>query len=107
MQIKFKSTGIVLGNLWGGGEAMYTAKPLQADTEKELIDKAKTMLNDGSLDAGMGFESLTGARLNIIKISTIVQGGKEFINEETYPIVIGENLTEEEKDFLLYGYDNF
>ncbi|MEA3295793.1 MAG: hypothetical protein U9Q27_01455 [Patescibacteria group bacterium] len=96
-----------MGNFWGGGQGGYKTKSLQADTKKELINKAKTMLNDGSLDAGMGFESLTGARLNIIKISTIVQEGKELINEEIYPVVIGENLTKEEKDFLLYDCDNF
>jgi hypothetical protein len=103
MKTNFKSTGIVLGNLWGGGKCAYPSESLEADIKEELIDKAKEMLSDGSLDSGMGHESLIGARLDITTVTTIVMYGKEFINEKQDTVLIGE-LSEEQEDFLLFNY---
>ena len=57
------------------------------------------MLDDGFLDAGMGYEFLIGALLNITKITTIEIEGKDFVNKE-YETEFIETLTEEEEDFL-------
>jgi hypothetical protein len=97
--VKFTSTGFVLGNYWGGGSGAYKARVLSADTKEELIKKATEMLNDGSLDSGMGYESLIGALLNITTITTIMHKGKKFANKETEPVFIGD-LTESQEDFL-------
>ena len=97
--VKFKSTGLVLGHYWGGGSGSYPATKLTADTKEELIKKATDGL-DGSLDGGMGFESLIGALLVITKTTTIIHDGKRFTNEETEEEFIG-NLTEEQQDFLI------
>lgn len=98
--IKFKSRGIVLGYCWGGGKGSYEAKRLEADTKENLIQKATNMLNDGSLDGGMGFECLKGALLDITEITTVIIDGKPFINEESEYTSIG-NLSEDEYDNLI------
>ena len=98
--VKFTSTGLVHGNYWGGGKGAYKAEKLSADTKEELIEMATKMLDDGSLDSGMGYESLIGALLNITKTTTIIHDGKPFTNEETEEEFIGD-LTEEQQDFLI------
>ena len=94
----FTSTGLVYGNLWGGGQGAYSAKNLEAKTKKELMEKAVKGL-DGSLDGGMGFDNLIGALLLVMKTTTVIIKGKKFINEEFEEEFIG-NLTEEQQDFL-------
>ena len=102
--VKYKSRGLVFGNYWGGGRGAYSAEKLSADTKEELIKEATEGL-DGSLDAGMGFESLIGALLVITKITSITRGGKTFTNEEIEEEFIGE-LTEEDQDFLIECEDS-
>ena len=95
---RFESRGLVYGNLWMGGCGAYKAKRLEAKTREELLEQALNGL-DGSLDGGMGFESLIGALLEIKKITTIVVKGKTFTNEEIEDAFIGD-LTEEQQEFL-------
>ena len=66
---KFRSKGLAYGKYWGGGEGAYQAEELTGETKEELLEKANTMLTDGSLDSGMGYESLIGA---ILDVSTIM-----------------------------------
>jgi len=96
--LKFKSSGYVYGFLWGGGKGAYPARELQADTKKDLLKQANEGLN-GSLDSGMGYESLTGAILEIKKISTIRLKSKEYVNKEYEVVFIGK-LSDEDKTFL-------
>ena len=102
--ISFSSTGLVFGNYWGGGRGAYSAKPLRAETESELIQQAKKGL-DGSLDAGMGYESLIGALLKITKTTTVVIDRKKFVNTEERITFIGD-LKKSDKTFLLQCYSN-
>lgn len=97
--IKFKSTGLVYGNYWGGGAGAYSAKTLEAPTKEALIEAANEGVSNGSLDGGMGYERLKGALLFITKVTTKVIDGKEFVNKETDIEFIGD-LTEDEQDFL-------
>ena len=102
---KWKSEGLVFGNYWGGGRGSYTARKLHADTKEELIEQANIGL-DGSLDAGMGYDSLIGAILNITKVTTKWIDDKPFINKESELEFVGD-LTEEQQDFLMdCYYDN-
>jgi hypothetical protein len=103
--ITYIATGIVWGNFWGGGKGGYSARVIKANTRKELLNKAKEMLADGSLDGGMGYESLIGALLNIKKTTRIIIKDKEFKNEQYSKSFIG-NLTKKEKLFLndCYNY---
>jgi hypothetical protein len=103
MTTKFSAIGIVLGNTWGGGSGGYSTVVIEADTKEELLEIANKKLNDGSLDAGMGFESLIGAKLMIKKSETIEIDGKLFTHTESEIELIG-NLTDEQADFL---YDCF
>ena len=105
MKTEFTSRGIVLGNYWGGGTGGYAARVLKGTTKEEIIQQATDGL-DGSLDSGMGYESLIGAVLVITKKTTIEQDGKEFENKESEMVFVGD-LTDEQKDFLEYCLNVF
>jgi hypothetical protein len=95
----YKATGFVLGNLWGGGQGAYRTIELEADTKEALMDKAKVALDDGSIDSGMGFESLVGAVLDITETTTVEIEDEIFFNEKYIFDTVGE-LTNEQYDFL-------
>jgi hypothetical protein len=99
-KIIYRSTGYVLGNYWGGGKGAYAAKKLSSEISKEdLIEQNRNALNNGSLDSGMGYESLIGAGLYIETLTEIEHNGKTFSNSEFEYVSIGE-LTNDEEDFL-------
>jgi hypothetical protein len=95
----FVAKGLVYGFLWSGQLGAYPTKTIVANTREELLKLAGEKLTNGSLDEGMGYESLKGALLNVKEITTVKIDGKVFQNETTEQEFIG-NLTEEEKDFL-------
>jgi hypothetical protein len=98
----YTSTGLVFGNYWGGGQGAYKAENLEAQSKEELISKAEEMIKNGSLDSGMGYESLLGAILNITETEVITKNGKEYRHEESETEMIGD-LTENQQDFLMDG----
>lgn len=98
--ITYKASGMVLGNYWGGGSGGYRAEQLSADNLTELRDEIKARIADGSLDSGMGYESLIGAVMNIETIDTREIDGKTFVATERGTEVFGD-LTEEQEDFLI------
>lgn len=98
--ITYKASGIVLGNYWGGGQGSYAAETLTADTLLELEQQILDGIKDGSLDSGMGYESLIGALMNIETIETRVIDDKTFIATENEHNCYGD-LSEEQHDFLL------
>ena len=101
----YKSTGLVLGNMWGGGTGSYPARMIKAKTRKELIETATKMLKDGSLDSGMGFESLKGALIDIEEIETIEIDGKNYTRTEYDTESIGD-LSDADIEFLFEILDN-
>ena len=104
-QIKFSAKGYVLGNYWGGGKGSYPTIRFTANTKEELLEKANKALLDGSLDSGMGYQSLIGAVLEIKKTTKVEIDGHDFFNEEIEEELIG-NLKEEESDFLIECFMN-
>ena len=91
MTIKYKSTGVVLGYLWGGGCGQYPAIELSSEiSEKDLIEQAETALANGKLDAGMGFESLKGALLCIEITRDIIFEDRIYSNVEYVDTIIGD-----------------
>lgn len=98
----YTSKGIVWGDLWLGGKGGYEAKTITATTKQKLLAKAKKMLDDGSLDAGMGFASLYGAYLTIRATDTKIIDGKEYVHDDYDYAVIG-NLTNEEIEASIYA----
>ena len=101
----YKSNGLVYGNYWGGGAGSYQAENLEGKTFKSIIKQAEEGIANGSLDAGMGFESLKGALLEIETIETIEKNGKEYTNIESELQFIGD-LSENEMNFLEEIYFN-
>ena len=99
-KVTFISKGVVLGNNWGGGQSGYAARVLEANSKEELLNKANEALKDGSLDSGMGYESLIGAALEITKITQIIVNNKLFTNKEYETEFIGD-LDAESEDFLI------
>jgi len=79
---KFKSTGFVLGNYWGGGKGYYPAEKLEAKTRKALENKINKGIQEGWLDSGMGFDGLLGAIIEIETIETITKDKKSFNRSE-------------------------
>ena len=101
----FSAKGLVLGQLWGGGKAAYPAAKLEGPNKAALLLEAETRLADGSLDSGMGFESLCGALLEIGQSTFVTLNGKLFVNIEFERVFIG-SLSEQDKDFLEVVFDN-
>jgi hypothetical protein len=106
MNTIYTSTGLVLGNCWGGGKVIYRSKPLSSNNKNELLEKAKQGIVDGSLDSGFGFESLQGAVLDIVETETIIKNGKDYSHNESELELIGD-LNEEEQESLLRALDNY
>jgi hypothetical protein len=104
MKKTYRSTGIVLGNLWGGGTGAYPSVGLNGDTRESLIEAATAKLVDGSLDSGMGYEKLIGAVLAIAEIETVEVDSKEYSRSEFELKFIG-HLTDEQQAFLLECID--
>jgi len=104
-QIRYEAKGIVWGNCWGGGQCGYGSKTVKADTQKQLDKKINKGIEDRSLDAGMGFESLEGAVMEVIKIETITVDDKEYTHKD-YEIIsygkIQDDILEHCIEHLLY-----
>jgi len=96
----YKSEGYVLGNYWGGGQGAYPCIKLESDNLDDLIKQNELALKSGSLDSGMGYESLIGALLYVTTISIICYEGQEFRKKEIDTQFICE-LTDEQENFLL------
>ena len=93
----YSGKGIVWGHLWGGGTGGYPSKKLTAETREALVAEAEQRLKDGSLDGGMGFESLYGAVIVVVETEVVVIEGKEFTHTDREFEILGK-LSEEELD---------
>jgi hypothetical protein len=98
MKTVYTAKGFVYGNYWGGGKGAYRSKEIIANTEDAIEEVANKMLKEGSLDGGMGYESLIGALLYVTETKTINIDGEDFKHEEIYCLFVGD-LTEEEQIF--------
>jgi hypothetical protein len=97
--IRFRATGFVLGAYWGGGAGAYPTISFEADSKEALLEQANVALANGSIDSGMGFESLVGAVLTVTKETVIEFEGDEYVNEKLSLDYIGD-MTEEQISFL-------
>jgi hypothetical protein len=78
MKKEIIAKGKVVGNCWGGGVCGYASETVTATTLKELDDKIREGIKTGSLDGGMGFESLIGAIMYIETTETIELNGFKY-----------------------------
>ena len=95
----FVAKGLVLGNLWGGGKGAYPTITISGESEEIVVAKAKIELKTGGLDSGMGFESLSGALLNIERIFMLDIDGLPFTSRKFTNKAIGD-LDEMDVEFL-------
>lgn len=102
LQTTYSAEGYVLGKLWGGGYGAYPAYNVSGvNTLKELRSKIDGAIENGTLDSGMGFESLKGAVMHITKAEKVEADGVEYSHYEQHQrnYFFG-NLTRKEKKFL-------
>lgn len=97
--ITYKATGIVVGNCWGGGICGYAATEIRATNRASLVQQIENGIADGSLDSGMGFESLIGAVMYIETIDSREIDGKTFIAVDSEDEFFGD-LAPEQKEIL-------
>jgi len=86
----YMAHGYVCGNCWGGGTALYQSEIVFGKTRREIEDKIEAGIQDGTLDAGFGFESLIGAIMRIVETDQIIHKGKTYIREEADVKVFGK-----------------
>lgn len=97
--MKYIAKGLVLGNYWGGGSGTYSTIKFHADTMEDLESKIEKAFDDGSIDSGMGYESLIGAVLNVEEIDTKIIDDKEYKHSEYDTLYVGI-FTDDELEFI-------
>ena len=95
----YKAHGLVLGNVWGGGEITYPAEALSNDTLPGIIEEINQGIADGSLDSGMGYESLIGALMVIETERKVIINNKAYRNTTTKRYY-SKGLSSKQKWFL-------
>lgn len=95
--VTYKATGIVLGNLWGGGSGGYPAIEINANSLRELREEIEEQLASGSLDSGMGFENLIGALMVIDTRDSRKIDGKIFVAHDYNDEFFGDITPEQEE----------
>ena len=100
---RITATGVVYGNCWGGGQCGFKTQKIKGGTLKEVKDTAIRMFKDGSLDSGMGYESLNGAVFEA-KIETIkIIDGEEYINTKYTVFTVGKT-TKFQREQIYYQW---
>ena len=102
---QYNVTGYVLGYLWGGGEGAYPSKEFKVNTKKDILIKLRDGIENGSLDSGMGYESLIGGIFDIERITTVKIDGDDYTHSDYEQVFYGK-LSKKQKSFLekvLYG----
>ncbi len=105
MKITYSAEGFVLGNCWGGGKCGYKARSFKNDDLEILKADITKAIKDGSIDSGMGYESIIGASMAITTKSSTEIDGKAFTNEEVEIVSFGD-LTEAQEEFLFDAFSS-
>ena len=74
----YEAKGFVVGNLWGGGYGYYPAEKFKNSKKKQLMIDIDLAFRNGTLDSGMGFESLIGAIMEITSWKKIIIKDTEY-----------------------------
>lgn len=103
----YKARGCVWGATWGGGESGFAAENIEANTLPELRKQVYTGIKEGWLDAGMGFQSLLGAIMEIIETDTRIIDGKAFTHKTRWFERFGPLPEEVVKQIVDVMYANY
>ena len=95
----YTASGLVYGLYWGGGSGSYPSINFYGETLEEVELKANKALEDGSIDSGMGFESIKMALLYVTTTTFVEIEGHTFSHEEETTLMIGD-ITEDVIAFL-------
>ena len=68
---KYYAEGYCWGKYWGGGEGGYEATHYEADSLEALKEMINVGIDDGSIDGGMGFEQMLGARMSLRSVTWV------------------------------------
>ena len=98
----YTADGVVLGNLWGSGKGWYPTRKYRDDTFTTLKGLIKQDFKSGALDSGMGFESLEGGMMIVVKHTIIEYNGKEFENETSSRMWLGKVNRKEAVEVYYY-----
>ena len=102
-KVHYNANGVVVGNLWGGGEAWYPARIYGGTNFTLMYSEIKEDFKSGALDSGMGFESLEGAMMVVVKHITIDIKGVSFVNVSSRKMWLGKiNKREAQVVYLNY-----
>lgn len=99
--------GCLLLNLWGGGQGTYPSRKIEGDTLEQVEQEIKQGIEDGSLDSGMGCESIEGAYIQIDHQQSIEIDGDTFHNIKNVETEMYGDLSEEQQDFLIESFLSF
>ena len=89
-KVHYNANGVVLGNLWVVEKAWYPARIYGGTNFTLMYSEIKEDFESGALDSGMGFESLEGAMMVIVKLTVIEYKGKEFVNKSSRKMWFGK-----------------
>lgn len=87
---RYSAKGFVYGNNWGGGHCGYPSRFLCASSFKEIKEQAIKGVEDGSLNSGMGLESLIGAVLQLIICDVKIINKKEYTHTTKRFLIVGK-----------------
>ena len=95
----YKTSGLVYGLTWGFCNVAYPAEEGYYYNYKKLKEDIEKGIKDGSLDSGMGYQSLKGALIIVETIKTLPFKGAIYSNSTFKRVYFGE-LSHKEKCFL-------
>lgn len=90
IEFHYRAKGYVEGFGWGGGKVSCSANNVSADTKEDLYRKIREGIENGSLDSGFGFETLTGAVMEITTVRMVEIDGRTYHNEEIEMVAFGK-----------------
>lgn len=101
-KVTYNASGLCYGAFWGGGEGSYKAIDFNG---YESIDKLREDINaavkSGAIDSGMGFQTMIGAGMNIIKVKSVTDDeGEEYFNTDEIDTEFFGDLNDEQQNHL-------
>ena len=97
--LQYKTKGLVYGQDWGFNYGAYPSQEGCYYKYSELEEDIEKRIKDGSLDSGMGYQSLKGALIIVETVRSVVVRGRIYTNSNFKRVYFGD-LSHKEKIFL-------
>ena len=104
-KVTYRAKGICLGNLWGGGRGWYPTETYYSDSIDHLMSQLWDGVDKGTIDSGMGFESIIGAVVTVITITEVEVDGLWYSRDDYDVATVGKLELEdvEQAEEILYN----